>query len=374
MFTKAREIQMISQNQNSLATAIRKNVSFVIYRLPGENKTRWMGQNQGDLQMAQELPHEPGFVMYPFDAASTKPVFLKADKQGTLSGSGFDSFVASSAGFKENTLNKQPEFIDRKNYLKILENALYQVKKNGIQKFIFSRIQNVQPLHSSLIPVLYEELQARYPKALVYLFNHPATGLWMGATPEVFLSKTNNAMITHSLAGSQPAKLSGSYKWGTKEIEEQDYVTRYIEQLINTYNLKYAAKGPFTMEAGPVAHLKTTFEIQTQDEMPVWEFIQHLHPTPAVCGLPKTRAKNFILRTESHDRDYYTGFTGPVTQSGDFQLFVNLRCMRITPAGFHIFAGGGITDKSNPRHEWAETVVKMATLQNIIEEIRMKNG
>ena len=128
---------MISQNQNSLATAIRKNVSFVIYRLPGENKTRWMGQNQGDLQMAQELPHEPGFVMYPFDAASTKPVFLKADKQGTLSGSGFDSFVASSAGFKENTLNKQPEFIDRKNYLKILENALYQVKKTAFKNSFF---------------------------------------------------------------------------------------------------------------------------------------------------------------------------------------------------------------------------------------------
>jgi isochorismate synthase len=35
--------------------------------------------------------------------------------------------------------------------------------------------------------------------------------------------------------------------------------------------------------------------------------ISVLHPTP-VCGLPKQEAKDFILKNEGYDREYYTGF------------------------------------------------------------------
>jgi hypothetical protein len=44
-----------------------------------------------------------------------------------------------------------------------------------------------------------------------------------------------------------------------------------------------------------------------------------LHPTAAVCGLPKEAAKAFILENEEYDREYYSGFLGELNI--DFATF-----------------------------------------------------
>lgn len=57
--------------------------------------------------------------------------------------------------------------------------------------------------------------------------------------------------------------------------------------------------------------------------------LQELHPTPAVCGLPKEEAYQFILQTEPHDRLFYSGIIGWIDPQGDTTLYVNLRCMHV---------------------------------------------
>ena len=117
------------------------------------------------------------------------------------------------------------------------------------------------------------------------------------------------------------------------------------------------------------------------------EIILALHPTPAVCGLPKELAKDFILRNEKHKRQYYTGFLGELnfkeeiirpstrknqenrayrTLKNRTSLYVNLRCMEIRGNRVSIFVGGGITKESVPEMEWEETKDKTRTMLNII--------
>jgi isochorismate synthase len=45
--------------------------------------------------------------------------------------------------------------------------------------------------------------------------------------------------------------------------------------------------------------------------------IRALHPTPAVCGLPRGYAKKFILENEQYDRSFYTGFLGELNIKSD---------------------------------------------------------
>ena len=40
------------------------------------------------------------------------------------------------------------------------------------------------------------------------------------------------------------------------------------------------------------------------------EFLNQLHPTPAVAGLPPQKAINWIHENESHDRELYCGYLG----------------------------------------------------------------
>ena len=42
--------------------------------------------------------------------------------------------------------------------------------------------------------------------------------------------------------------------------------------------------------------------------------VEELHPTPAVGGLPKAAAVDYILKQEGYDRSYYTGYLGPFVQ------------------------------------------------------------
>jgi isochorismate synthase len=85
-----------------------------------------------------------------------------------------------------------------------------------------------------------------------------------------------------------------------------------------------------------------------------------------VAGQPKDDAIRFIKELEPHDREYYTGFLGPVTKDSEIDLFVNLRCMKITPKYLSLFVGGGITLDSDPADEWAETHLKVESLLKIL--------
>jgi isochorismate synthase len=98
----------------------------------------------------------------------------------------------------------------------------------------------------------------------------------------------------------------------------------------------------------------------------LWEFVDAMHPTPAVAGQPKEDAICFIKQLEPHDRDYYTGFLGPVSQDMEIDLFVNLRCLKITPGYLSLYVGGGITLDSDPADEWDETSWKVESLLKIM--------
>ena len=97
-----------------------------------------------------------------------------------------------------------------------------------------------------------------------------------------------------------------------------------------------------------------------------------MHPTPAVCGLPRNNAKDFVLKNENYHRSFYTGFLGEINMedknlnSKNSSLFVNLRCMEIRNEKASIYVGGGITKDSVAKKEWEETVSKSKTMKKVL--------
>jgi isochorismate synthase len=95
-----------------------------------------------------------------------------------------------------------------------------------------------------------------------------------------------------------------------------------------------------------------------------------LHPTSAVCGTPKEAAIDWIKQAEAHDREFYSGYLGPVNLNDEIYLFVNLRTVKVRKEtnGYSAtyYAGCGITEDSDPEKEWEETEMKCQTLQRIL--------
>ena len=155
-----------------------------------------------------------------------------------------------------------------------------------------------------------------------------------------------------------------------KEIEEQAMVSRYIIEQFKTIRLReFTESGPRTVQAGNMIHLKTEYTVDLDNVIKPElgsVMLQLLHPTSAVCGMPKFSALSFIIANESLSRELYSGFIGPVNMNGLTQLYVNLRCMQILKTRAVLYAGAGITHGSKAEKEWAETALKCQTLLDLM--------
>ncbi len=356
---------------------IDKNRPFAAWFFPNRDVPEILIGDLNDVTYLKEfnkLNGQEGFVFAPFRVTKDAPIVLL--KPGNLL-KGYDSILSFDADsleiISEETASRDLYFVDHKSYLTDVELAIKEIKSTKLAKVILSRLIDVQRKEES-IGKLFLELQKQTPNAYVYLVNLPQVGTWMGATPEVLLKSHGSTMETVSLAGTQSRREDLDYSWHTKEIEEQAFVSRYMLDIFYRFDVHpYTTQGPDTMESGKVAHLKTSFMFPTKKiANKLGDFIADLHPTPAVCGLPKLNADKFITKTEKHNRRYYTGYLGPWRLNDSVRLFVNLRCMEIIPEKYILYSGGGITSKSVPQEEWEETNYKAKTLLSAIEAVQNK--
>ena len=93
--------------------------------------------------------------------------------------------------------------------------------------------------------------------------------------------------------------------------------------------------------AGPVKHLVKHFSFE-QGEVAIADIIESLHPTPAVCGLPRESAMKLIEEEEQHNRSLYAGVIGVIAED-ESKLFVNLRCAQLFEQKALLYIGGGYT-------------------------------
>ncbi len=357
---------------------LSKNLPFAAWSMPGEQIPEILiGKNEDLLHLSEfnKLNGQEGFVFAPFRISETSPLVLL--KPGTIlkDYTDFKSFDIDSLPSLAKPEQPAREYytISKEDYLTDIQSSISEIKHTKLSKVIISRLIPFERRSESL-GQLYMQLRSQTPNAFVYLVNLPESGIWMGATPEVLLKSNGKTMETVSLAGTQNRRDDSSYSWHTKDIEEQAFVSRYMLDVFYRFNIHpYSTQGPETLESGKVAHLKTSFIFSAKKIAgKLGDFIAELHPTPAVCGLPKSKADRFISKIEKHDRRYYTGYLGPWRLNDSVRLFVNLRCMEVTPDKYLLYSGGGITDKSVPEDEWDETNNKARTLLSAIEAVQNK--
>jgi isochorismate synthase len=110
-------------------------------------------------------------------------------------------------------------------------------------------------------------------------------------------------------------------------------------------------------------HLGTRIEGLLRDrDTPCAELLAALHPTPAVCGLPRQIAEAALPQLEGYDRGFYAGAVGWLDDSGDGAWYLALRCAEISGCEARLYAGAGIVAGSTPEAEEAETSAKFRAM------------
>lgn len=268
----------------------------------------------------------------------------------------------------------------RSEFCTLVDKAVRYIKQNPIRKIVAARaIETGLPPHFNPFD-MFQALCQRYDHAFVSLVVIPGIGTWLGATPETLLNIEHNhaaasppRLQTVALAGTQALPSSrclDDVHWRPKEIEEQALVSDYIRTFFQQLGLpQVMERGPYTVQAGNLVHLRSQFTVTLSKQALFTlanQILDKLHPTSAVCGMPKTEALNFILTHENHQRRFYSGFLGPIHCQDQSQLFVNLRCMQLKKHSALLYVGAGITQDSDPEAEWEETELKSRTLLSIL--------
>lgn len=398
--------QDIKHTQLTAEAHLNKFIAFVqqnkaalaIYRLPNDSKLHIICDLSGG-KYIDELNLEDlssGFLLHPFQTGENKIVHFDAEilAEISLDSEGdkrrekaiIDWKKSPSEEIKEKIENTDAKFdfklLEKSgntqstkalDYIKMVEKGIQLIKREEFYKVVPSRTKNIESNNDINLGLAFVSACEKYPNAFVNLTFSAKTALWFGASPETLIEdKQGEYFKTMALAGTQAKseKSIAETTWTQKEIEEQAYVSRYIINCFKKIRLRdFDEIGPKTIQAGNLLHLKTTFKVHTESvNFPELGsvMLKLLHPTSAVCGMPKQAALHFISKEEKHNRSYFSGFLGPVHLDELSHLFVNLRCCQINNQSVTFYAGAGITEDSKAEKEWDETEMKCEVLSNII--------
>lgn len=335
---------MQNKFQEKFQEVIANQQSFLLFRQPNSSEVElWLDEEKND---------ENQFVFHRFD--DSEHIIFSTDKVERIS---INELVNIESFSLEQSSKK--EAISYENYLELISKTVEELNTTSTEKIVISRIKEIENEGVNLIKT-FKNLHQNYPKAFVYIWFTKENGLWIGASPELLLEEENLTVKTVSLAGTLPKE----EEWTSKEIHEQQVVTDYI--VSNLQDAKsISVNGPHTVDAGFFNHLKSYISAEVDDYEQVNKILNRLHPTPAVCGMPKQEAKNFILANEGYDRKYYAGYFGFKMPEKSL-YFVNLRCAQIFSDVVKLYVGGGIMPDSNSEKEWQETELKSKTIGNLL--------
>ncbi len=341
---------------------LERKLPFVLYSKPNETQIIGLFQKDNSLNYTEDFT-EKGFVFAPFDG---EKFILIPENSSEVLVENYERISDSDTS----KLKDEISISDKENFENLVQKGIEAINSGEFQKVVLSRTETVSIENNDAI-LLFKKLLLNYPTAFKYCFFHPKVGLWIGATPEQLLKVNSNEIKTVALAGTQVFK-EGEITWENKEKEEQQFVTDFIVENLSEFVSEQNNSEPYTFRAGNIVHIKTDISATLKDAKDLKKVLRILHPTPAVCGLPKKESKEFILKNEGYDREYYAGFLGELNkdfaknENDNSDLFVNLRCMKLEDKTANLFIGCGITKDSNPEKEFFETVNKSKTMKKIL--------
>lgn len=374
--------------------------SFAIWRKPKSNTVEIVLNDTAEpvkVDLAIESL-EAGFIVHPFaDQEDKKAYFIKANKYFSfeldkqLAADELPEWAKIQLGNQERL---SPEEIrellinqtlaskvqtsklseEKDHFINLVKEGMQAIQENRLEKVVPARTKTISLPSDFNLSCTLLNLMESYPNAFINFFHLPHVGTWMGASPETLIETKGDLFYTMSLAGTQKANGDNPLKsaaWTQKEIEEQALVSRYIVSCFKKIRLReYEEHGPKTVVAGNLLHLRSDFRINMQETgFPELGSIMLglLHPTSAVCGMPRKEAHDFLQEFEGFDRSFFSGFLGPVNIQGSTSVYVNLRTASLHDNKATLYAGAGVTEDSDPEKEWEETELKCQIIGKFIQ-------
>lgn len=251
--------------------------------------------------------------------------------------------------------------------------AVAAINDGPLEKVVLARAVDVEATQPLIIGEILGRLRALFPSCMVFHVEG-----FLGASPELLVSRKGSAVQAHPLAGTiarsgdpeTDARLAASLLASSKDRWEHSLVIDAMAALLRPLCDELdVPRTPTVLSLRNVSHLATLItgslradQVHDRTSPTALELAGLLHPTPAVGGVPVDLALATISELEPVPRGRYAGPVGWVDAAGNGEWAVGLRSAQVNGNRARMHAGGGIVADSDPQAELTETQLKLQAL------------
>ena len=246
-----------------------------------------------------------------------------------------------------------------------VEETLAAIRQGRVSKAVLARTLDVDapvdPAH--LVAALWEVNRGSH----VFLFEPQPGSALVGAAPETVATLKDGVFHATAVAGSigrggsprEQAELAARLLASDKDRHEQRIaLDDMVARLKTVAHQIRTDPQPHVLTLARIQHLETEIRASIPAGTGVLDLVRILHPTAAVCGLPRDAALAFLAEEEPFQRGWYAGPVGWLDGDGNGVFAPALRSAVRHDGTWRLFAGAGIVEGSVPSLEWEETGLK----------------
>ena len=255
-------------------------------------------------------------------------------------------------------LNEQEHLPIHSQWIKNIEECKRLFEDSILKKIVLAR----QSKCSIQDPInAFKDIVLRQSSCYHFLFIPNELACFFGASPEKLFSLNGSTLQTEALAGTTEVKgvdetdmeSAKILMESSKDQWEHTLVLNYLTNQLDHLSIDHICHPQEIVRLTNVQHLRTRSTFTLCENTQLIDVLNRLHPTPAVCGLPKDEARVRISELEPFHRGWYAGTLGFIEDDqADFTVMIR-SALWLNGQGY-TWSGAGIVSQSDPLLEWME--------------------
>ncbi len=254
---------------------------------------------------------------------------------------------------------------DRLAWERAVEASLEAIRGGTVSKVVLARTLDVDVDADPALVAM--GLWQANPGTYVFFFQPEADAALVGAAPETVATLRDGVFHATAVAGSirrgdtprEQAELAAKLLASDKDRHEHRIaLDDMMARLATVTHQIRTDPQPHVLTLARIQHLETEIRASVPAGTGVLDLVRLLHPTAAVCGLPRDAALAFLAGAEPFHRGWYAGPVGWMDGEGNGMFAPALRSAVFHDGVWRLFAGAGIVEGSVPSAEWEETAMK----------------
>ena len=287
-------------------------------------------------------------VVVPLNEAAENGIYFTFDNLNNLTNHTVER--------KEFTFNKFPVSFDL--FKKSFDEVLGEIKKGNS---FLTNLTFPTPITTNL--TLNEIfLLSEAPYKLLF------KDLFVVFSPELFIEIKGGKISSYPMKGTIDASIpeaASNILGDPKETAEHHTIVDMIRSDISSVSTNVKVE-KFRFLNTIRTHKMTLLQVSSEvtGELPedyhahLGDIFARLLPAGSICGAPKKKTIEIIMRSEIYERGYYTGVFG-FFDGQDLRSAVMIRYIEKNGSDLLFKSGGGITFSSDPKKEYQELIDKV---------------